>query len=400
LSKVPEVQQLLNILGKLVGFDTTSCKPNAALIDFIRAYLAGYGVESEIIASDDGTKACLWATVGQAGTNGIVLAGHTDVVPVTGQKWTSDPFTLTERDGKLFGRGSADMKGFIACALAFVPEFLAAHTGGCFHLALTCDEETDMSGAQRLTDVLSARGIKPEWVWVGEPTGLKIVDQHKGVSAYRTRIKGVPAHSGQPDGGLNAIELTAQLMNVIWNVAQQKKEQAVARSRFDPPYTTFNFGMIAGGTAENIIAEDCELLWQVRVHPGEEAKSVVADIENQARKLFAPRFAAFAPKAGMQTCTCFDIPPFRATTDNAGADALKKQLKCDETQAVGFATEAGIFQKLGAPAVICGPGFIEQAHQGDEFIELNQLTACVDLMHGVLLSSSARKVSAFNRSTP
>jgi acetylornithine deacetylase len=378
------------ILARLVAFDTTSRNPNRALIDYVRDYLNPYGVHSDIVASDDGSKACLWATIGNVDANGIVLAGHTDVVPVDDQDWTSHPFTLTERDGKLYARGSCDMKGFIACALAFVPEFLAAKTGGCFHLALTSDEETDMSGAMRLTSYLSAKGVKPEWVWVGEPTLLSIVNQHKGVSAYSTRITGVSGHSGQPDKGLNAIELVSEFMNIIGDAARQRKEQPFAGSVFTPAYTTFNLGTIKGGTAENIIAENCELLWQVRAHPGETAEDIVGEIEKKARDLLAPRLAAFAPHAGMETCTCFDIPPFRATPDNPAEKALKRHLKCDETHAVSFGTEAGIFQKLGAAAIICGPGSIEQAHQPDEYIDKNQLAACVDLMRAVLLSSPAQ----------
>ncbi len=382
-------KQVEEILAKLVGFDTTSCNPNRACIDYIRDYLDSVGIASEIVADDTGGKACLWATIGSSDQQGVVLAGHTDVVPVKGQRWTSDPFTLTERDGKLFGRGSADMKGFIACALAFIPEFLAAKTTNCFHLALTSDEETDMSGAHRLTDHLSAQGIKPAWVWIGEPTGLSIVDEHKGTAAHRTRLTGVPGHSSQPDKGLNAIELSAQLMDIISDVARRRKESPYAASRFDPPYSTVNFGTIEGGTAENIIAETCELLWQTRIHPGDSAQEIFTEVESRARSAFAPRFAAFAPHAGMESCLCFDIPPFLAKAENAGVKTLRRLLKCDQTHAVGFATEAGIFQKLCADVVLCGPGFIEQAHQGDEFIDKNQLIPCVDLMRQFLLSSSA-----------
>lgn len=377
------------ILAKLVAFDTVSRNPNRACIDFIRDYLDGFGVKSDIVASGDGAKACLWAKIGNSDQPGIALAGHTDVVPVDGQNWTSDPFTLTERDGKLYARGTADMKGFIACALAFVPEFLAANTGGSFHLAFTSDEETDMSGAMRLTDYLAARNIKPAWTWIGEPTGLSIVNQHKGVAAFSTRITGVSGHSGQPAKGLNAISLGARLMNIIEDAARARQENPFSPSRFDPPYTTFNLGIIQGGTAENIIAEHCEVLWQVRAHPGETAAAIAADIDRQAREAFAPSFAAFAPHAGLQTCACFDIPPFTPTPDSPAEKTLKRVLKCDETHAVGFGTEAGIFQKLGAAAIICGPGFIEQAHQPDEFIDKTQIAACVDLMRAVLLSSPA-----------
>jgi acetylornithine deacetylase len=318
------------------------------------------------------------------------LAGHTDTVPVDGQKWDSDPFVMAERDGKLFGRGTADMKGFIACALAFVPEFLSENKGDCFHIALTHDEETDMSGAANLVHQLHAHQVKPEWVWIGEPTGMSIVNQHKGVAAYRTRLTGVSGHSGKPAKGLNAIELGAQFINTIIEAATRKKANPFLPSSFDPAYTTFNLGVIAGGTAENIIAEHCEVLWQVRAHPGDMARDVVDEINQKARASMNSRFAAFAPQAGIETCTCFDIPPFLATAHNIGEKTLKRALKCDETHAVGFGTEAGIFQKLGADAIVCGPGFIDQAHQPNEFIDKKQLSACVDLLRAVLLSSPPR----------
>jgi acetylornithine deacetylase len=378
----------------LVGFDTTSRNPNRACIEYIRGYLADCGVQSEIVAGDDGGKASLWATIGAPNRLGVILAGHTDVVPVDDQNWLSDPFTLTRRDDRFYGRGSADMKGFIACALAFVPEFLAKNSDGCFHLALTSDEETDMSGAVRLTDYLIAKGVSPQWIWVGEPTGMTIVNQHKGVTAYRTHITGVSGHSGSPDKGLNAIELGARFAAKIMATAQRKKYNAFSPSRFEPPYTTFNLGKIEGGTAENIIAEHCEILWQVRTHPGDVAQDILTALMNEMLTEFEPRLAAYAPQAKVETCKCFDIPPFLATAHNPGEMALKRGLKCDQTHAVGFATEAGLFQKLGAAAVICGPGFIDQAHQPNEFIDKNQLETCVDLMRAVLLSSSAHKIRA------
>ncbi len=388
MSTPSNIEQVEKILTALVGFDTVSRNSNRALIDWVRDYLAGFGVASEIVESEDGAKASLWATIGN-GKNGVVIAGHTDVVPVEGQQWTSSPFTLTERDGKFYGRGAVDMKGFIACALAFVPEFLAATIDTCFHLALTHDEESDMSGAKRLADYLVAKKIAPEWIWIGEPTDLRIIDQHKGVSAYRAEITGVSGHSGKPDKGLSAIEIAHDLMGVITEVAQHKKQNAYVDSRLDPPYTTFNLATIAGGTAENIIPEHCTLVWQSRAHPGDSAQDDLQNIETRATEKFGHRFAPFAPKAGMKICTCFDIPAFQATANNRGVQILGRALKCDETHAVSFGTEAGIFQKLGVGAVVCGPGSIDQAHQPDEFIDKSQLIACVDLMRTVLLCSSA-----------
>lgn len=380
--------QAEEILAKLVGFDTTSAVPNRALIDFVREYLARFGVESEIIADSSGDKACLWATVGDASKTGVMLAGHTDVVPVDGQKWTSDPFTLVERNGKLFGRGSVDMKGFIACALAVVPDFLSAGTGECFHLALTSDEESDMSGALRLTEALAARGRKPQWVWLGEPTGFSIVNQHKGCAAYSTCFSGVAGHSSVPDKGVNAIDMARLYMNAIDAVATARKARPF-ESSFEIPYTTVNLATIKGGTAENIIAEACELLWQVRAHPGDTAAAVLEDVVVLASPKLEALIAPFSDRARVETSELFDFPPFFGEGKNKGAEVLNAFLKVPSFGAVGFATEAGLFQKLGADVVICGPGFVEQAHQPDEYIDKNQLLSCVDLMRQVLLSSSA-----------
>jgi len=376
------------LLSKLVSFDTTSSRSNCNCIDFIRDYLNEFGIKSDIITNEDGTKACLWATIGASDKPGIVLAGHTDVVPVEGQDWSSDPFTLTERSGKLYGRGSCDMKAFIACVLSVVPELTKQKLVQPIHLAFTYDEETGMEGAVRLTDYLRTRKVVPEWVWIGEPTSLRIIDSHKGVAAFTTSITGIPGHSGQPDKGLNAIELGVQFMNILQDMAQSKKDKPIVASRFDPPYTTFNLGTIKGGTAENIIAEHCDIHWQARAHPGDDLNAVLSEIERTAQAKLKPRFAAFTPKAGMKTCTCFNIPPLLPTASNPGEKVLGHITGNKETQAVSFATEGGFFQKLGSHVVICGPGSINQAHKADEFVEKTQLTACVDLIRKVLLCSA------------
>ncbi|MFY9288616.1 MAG: acetylornithine deacetylase [Alphaproteobacteria bacterium] len=374
-----------SLLKKLVSFDTTSSKPNRACIEFIQTYLNQHGVKSEIVSGGEG-KACLWAALGPQDGKGIVLAGHSDVVPVEGQNWTSDPFTLTERDGKLYGRGSCDMKAFIACTLALVPELVKAKLKMPVYLAFTHDEETDMSGAASLTDFMRKKKIVPEWVWIGEPTSLSIIDSHKGVAGFKTDITGIPGHSGQPDKGLNAIELATEFMSILLRKAQEKKDKPFKPSRFNPPYTTFNLGVIKGGTAENIIAEHCEIQWQARAHPGDDLDSTLQDIEHLAQASLMPRFKAFEPKAGMRTCTCFNIPPLLPTENNPGQMILGKLTGNTETKAVSFATEAGFFQKLGTHVVVCGPGDIDQAHKADEYVEKSQLLACLDLLRKVLLS--------------
>jgi acetylornithine deacetylase len=369
-----------SLLAKLVAFDTTSSNPNRACIDFIRDYLDGFGVKSSIIADGSGGKACLWATIGPSEVPGIMLAGHSDVVPVAGQIWTSDPFKLTERDGKLYGRGSCDMKAFIACILAMVPEFTKLKCARPIHLALTHDEETSMAGAARLADYLRGQAVKPEWVWLGEPTELRMIDSHKGVAALTTVITGVPGHSGKPAMGLNAIELGNDFMNILMDVAKAKRQAAYNPSRFDPPYTTINLGIVKGGTAENIIAEHCDITWQVRTHPGDDLKAIVDDVNTKAETKFAADFKAFAPKAGMKTCTCLDVPPLMPTARNAGQALLGRLSGKTETEAVSFATEGGFYQKLGSHVIVCGPGSIDQAHKADEFVAKTQLSDCVDLL--------------------
>jgi acetylornithine deacetylase len=382
------MSDVIDLLARLVAFDTTSSKPNRACIDFVRNTLDDLGVASEIIASDDGTKACLWATIGDATASGIVLSGHSDVVPVEGQNWSGDPFKLAERGGRLFGRGACDMKGFIACVLAVAPELARAKLAKPVHLAFTHDEETDMSGAARLTGFMKSRGIRPEWVWIGEPTGHKIIDSHKGAAAFTTRITGVPGHSGKPDLGLNAIEMGVDFMSILRAVAGEKKNKPFPASRFDPPYSTFNLGAVHGGTAENIIAEHCNILWQTRTHPGDDLDATLAEIERRAEDSLDSRIKAFAPShpaVGIKTCACCNIPPLMPTPDNPGQKLLARGTGRKQTEAVSFATEAGFFQKLGAAVVICGPGSIDQAHKADEFVEITQLSACVDLIRSVLL---------------
>ncbi|HEU0118803.1 MAG TPA: acetylornithine deacetylase [Alphaproteobacteria bacterium] len=378
----------VELLTKLVNFDTTSSKPNRACIDFIRDYLNGFGVKSEIIAGGEG-KACLWATIGPEDKPGIVLAGHSDVVPVDGQNWSSDPFKLTERDGKLYGRGSCDMKAFIACVLSIVPELAKAKLSAPVHLAFTHDEEADMSGAANLTEFMRKKNVKPNWVWIGEPTRLKIIDSHKGVAAFTTNITGVPGHSGQPAKGLSAIELGNEFMSLLMRTLDEKKKKPISPSRFDPPHTTINLAVVTGGTAENIIPEHFEITWQTRAHPGDDHDGMLKAIESEAQAAFKSRFTAFAPHAGMKTCTCFNIPPLLPTPDNPGGKLLGKLTGNPKTEAVSFATEAGFFQKLGTHVVVCGPGDIDQAHKADEFVEKGQLQACIDLLRQVLLSSGA-----------
>jgi acetylornithine deacetylase len=387
---VIDMSDVKEILGKLIAFDTTSRNSNRALIDFIRNHLDRSGIKSEIVPGEEEGKACLFATIGPGDKPGIVVSGHTDTVPVDGQNWSSDPFALTERDGKYFGRGACDMKGFIACALVIAPELAKAKLKKPVHLAFTHDEEVDMSGAMGLTDFMRTKGVMPEWVWIGEPTEYKIIDSHKGVAAFETKITGVPAHSGKPDKGLNAIELGNDFISILRAVAEEKRGNPFAGSRYDPAYTTINLGVVKGGTAENIVAENWELLWQTRQHPGDDHDAMLADIEHRAQQKLTPRFEIFKAmhsQVGCKTCSYLNVPPLTPILDNPGQKLLEQHTGNRGAEAASFGTEAGFFQKLGAAVVVCGPGSIDQAHKADEFVEIRQLGNCVDLMRSVLLSS-------------
>lgn len=378
----------IEILRNLVAFDTTSRNPNRACIDFIRDYLRQCGVRSEIVAGAEDGKACLFATIGDVTKPGVVLAGHTDTVPVDGQSWGSDPFTLTERDGKLYGRGTCDMKGFIACVLSIVSNLVKAELTKPIHLAFTHDEEVSMAGAANLTDFMRAEGIKPEWVWIGEPTEHKIIDSHKGVAAFETNITGVPVHSGKPHLGLNAIELGHDFMSILLAAADEKRKHPFPASRFDPPYTTINLGTVKGGSAENITAEHWQLFWQTRTHPGDDHDAMVQGIEQRAAQRLQPRFEKFKanhPHVGCTSCSIFNIPPLMPTANNPGQKMLAKFTGKSQTEAVSFGTEAGFFQKLGTHVVVCGPGSIDQAHTADEYIDIAEMRYCVDLLRKVLL---------------
>lgn len=399
------LERAVEILGALVAFDTTSslspdiARSNLALIRYVREFLRAIGLESEIVQNPKSSgKSCLWATIGpDAKEGGIVLAGHTDVVPVQRERWESDPFTLTERDGKLYGRGSCDMKAFIACAMAFLESLAQRRMIDSLkiplHLALTYDEEITMEGAERLTEWLRGRDVRPAWVWIGEPTGMCVVDAHKGVAEYRATIIGKACHAGLPHLGLSAIACACDLTRAVAEQERRKMEAPFENSRFLPPYTTFNVGRIQGGQASNIVAGSCKVAWQIRVHPGDETAQIQRQrIEAEVNGKWSELFGKF-PGTKMETSVVCDIPPLEPSPDNPATKALWEMLG-GEPQAVSFATEGGIFQKIGAPmktpVVICGPGDIAVAHTDHEHVTREQLALCLNAMDRALGPSFPR----------
>ena len=370
------------MLGRLVGFPTVSADSNRALIEFIADYLSGYGIQADVAITPDGQKADLFATIGPMTEGGIVLSGHSDVVPVTDQDWTSDPFTMAERDGRLFGRGTTDMKGFIAVALALVPEWVERGLKVPFHLAFSYDEEVGCLGAPGLVRRLCERVPRPHAAIIGEPTEHKVVGAHKGISAFTTTVTGKPAHSSDPREGVNANVAAARCVQFLDELQAEFREAAAGGgatafgSEFDPPYSTFNIGLLDGGSAVNIIAAKCKLVWECRAIAGTDAEEARRRLDEFVAANINPPMKAKAPETGVVTELLVSAPPLVAD-ENSPAIALAMQLTGENRpQAVPFATEAGIFQDAGIPAVVCGPGSVRQAHQPDEFIALGELDEC------------------------
>jgi acetylornithine deacetylase len=361
-----------DMLARLIAFDTTSAKSNLALIDFIRDYLGAHGVESRLVFDDHRSKANLYASLGPGGPGGVVLSGHTDVVPVAGQPWSGDPFTLRESNGRLYGRGTCDMKGFIALALSLVPLMQASGLKRPIHIALSYDEELGCLGAPRLIADIQANLPLPEIAIVGEPTRLKLGNRHKGCYGFDLEIIGRDGHSSATQRGVNAIAHAAEAIGYLDDLAERFRREGPFDPGFDPPYTTVNVGEIAGGTAVNIIARHCKFAWEFRPIPAVDPKTVIAEVERYLAEDLLPRMRARAPEADVAMRESCVVPPL-VPRPGSPAEALARRLTgANDTIGLAFGTEAGQFQEVGIDAIVCGPGSIEQAHQPDEFIELSQ----------------------------
>jgi acetylornithine deacetylase len=369
------------MIERLVAFDTTSAKSNLALIADVADYLAGHGVVAHLTHNEERTKANLYATIGPEGAGGVVISGHTDVVPVLGQNWSSDPFTVVERDGKLFGRGTADMKSFIAVALALVPEMVSARLKKPIHLALSYDEEVGCFGVAHMIDHIRKSGPLPRLVLVGEPTEMKVANAHKGAFVFHTRVVGREGHSSAPYRGASAIVAAAEMVRFLSTLSEELAARAprpgTSDGDFDPPFTTIGIGRIEGGTAFNIIPKECTLLWECRPLPGtDDGAEILRRFEEHAAKHVTPRLRAKAADGGVFTekgVSCPPLTPERHSPAEMLALALSGE---NATRVVAYGSEAGLFQEAGIPAVLCGPGNIAQAHQADEFIAIEQIAAC------------------------
>jgi acetylornithine deacetylase len=362
-----------DILTTLVGFDTTSRGSNLALIEWVEAYLEGLGVPHRRVPNDDRSKSNLLATIGPAEPGGAVLSGHTDVVPVDGQPWSSDPWTVVEREGRLYGRGTCDMKGFLALALAAAPGLAAAPLKKPVHLALSYDEETGCLGAPRMIETIRRELPAPAYVIVGEPTDMMAVNAHKGIATFHVTVTGREAHSSQTQHGVSAVMEAVRLMASLNALAARLEADADPASPFTPKGATLTIGEVHGGTAHNILARECRFVFDLRCPPPMRAQDVLAPFFAEVRALDAA-IKARAPEGGVEIHMHSDVPGFAPEAGGA-AEAFARRLAGDNgpARAVSFATEAGQFQQAGLSTVICGPGSILQAHQPDEYVEVSQL---------------------------
>lgn len=370
------------MLAKLVGFDTTSRDGNIPLIEFVESYLDSWHVPHFRVDYEAG-KTNLFATIGPDIAGGIVLSGHTDVVPVDGQKWSSNPFEVMERDGRLYGRGTCDMKGFIAVALALVPQFKAATLKTPIHLALSCDEEVGCKGVRPLVAHMRDHMKKPRAVIVGEPTSMQVVNAHKGAVTFSTEVTGHEAHSSLTDQGVNAIMVAGELLGEINRIRKDLTKRGDPSGRFNPPYSTIHVGVIEGGTAKNIIPRKCSFQWETRLLPLADPAEVPTRFENFAASL-EPAMKKISDDTGIHNQQT-NVVPGLAPEVNSPAEQLALHLaNANGTHAVSYCAEAGLFQQIGVPAIICGPGSIEQAHKPDEYIDISEMRKCESFMARLL----------------
>jgi len=377
----------LEILARLVAFDTTSRNSNMDLLAFIQSHLADHGVDSHLIPSEDGRKANLYATIGPTDRGGVMLSGHTDVVPVDDQDWHSDPFAVLERDGRLYGRGTTDMKSFIAVALALVPEMIAAPLVTPIHFAFSYDEEVGCLGVRRLIDMLNDQPAKlrPRLCLVGEPTGMEVVIAHKGKHGCDARVRGLEAHSSLAPQGVNAVDYAAELVTFIAKLAHRLADEGPFDTEFDIPHTTLHTGVITGGTALNIVPGECRIQFEIRSLPTDDHTRLLDAIQAFVETALHPRMRAIDPTCGIVITERVSFPALDTRPDADVVAFVKALAGRNDHAKVAFGTEAGLFQtRADIPAVVCGPGHIAQAHKPNEFISLEQIHQCETVLRRLI----------------
>ncbi|MCB5177631.1 acetylornithine deacetylase [Microvirga lenta] len=365
----------LEMLAKLVSFDTVTSNSNLPLVEFVESYLQSWNVPYVRLPNEAGDKAAIYATVGPQDRSGIVLSGHTDVVPVTGQAWTTDPFTLRVENGRAYGRGAVDMKGFDALALALIPEFQAAGLKTPINIMLSYDEETTCLGVVEGIRRLGQDLPMPKAAIVGEPTSLEVVDAHKSVVTFTTTVHGFEAHSSKPYLGASAVMTAAELIGELNRIADEMMERGDPSGRFDPPYSTVHVGTIHGGTARNIMAKSCSFHWEFRGLPSLDPQEIPNRLDRFVQEVALKRLNRFGDFGRVETHLEVAVPGLAPEPGSAAETLVLRLAGRNQTETVPFGTEAGHYQAAGIPTVVCGPGSINQAHQPDEYITLEQLEA-------------------------
>jgi acetylornithine deacetylase len=376
MTSVANTRSSVEMLRTLVGFPTVSRDSNLALIEFVRDILARHDAEIRLTHDDGKRKANLFATLGPRSEPGIVLSGHTDVVPVEVQAWDSDPFSMAEKDGRLYGRGVSDMKGFIACVLAMVPEFMARGLKTPLHLAFTYDEEVGCIGVGRLISDLHRAGIRPRSCIVGEPTEMRPVIAHKGKKGFRCTVRGLAGHSAYAPHGVNAVEYAAEAVAFLKSLARRHRDHGPYDRSFDIAHTTVHTGLLHGGTALNVIPHESSFDFEFRHLPGDDPERLLREFQDYVSRTLEPEMRAVHPASGFIIERLSEIPVLD-TGPEAEVVALAQELSgSTEIGKVSFGTEGSQFQRAGIPTVVCGPGSVAQAHKPNEYVSLDQIAKC------------------------
>jgi acetylornithine deacetylase len=380
----------VKILTDLIAFKTISGEDNNVLIDYCDKILKNLGAKSFRTFDDEKKRVNLFATLKAKKPNSkqsIILSGHTDVVPVS-RSWSTDPFKATIKEDKLYGRGSCDMKGFIACALAYAPIYSKANLDRDIHFSFTFDEETACQGAPLLIEELKKRNIRNGICIVGEPTNMKIIDAHKGCYEYTTYFEGLAGHGSAPDKGVNAVEYAVRFVEKLLELREILKSRAPKDSIFDPPYTTLQIGGMSGGIARNVIADKCQVDWELRPVVKEDGEFVNSEMDKFVNEKLLPEMKKIYPKSSIKKEIIGEIIGFNREKKSESSELISNITGDNSRNVVSFGTEAGLFQQIGISTVVCGPGSIEQAHKVDEFIKLDELKKCLKLLEGIKNKSS------------
>ena len=379
----PTLAETVALLDRLVAFPTVSADSNLALIDDLADRLDQAGARVELHHSENRAKANLFATIGPDEPGGLVLSGHTDVVPVEDQDWTGDPFGMRRKGRLLYGRGTCDMKGFIAAATVMAPNYAALPLRRPIHFAFTYDEEVGCLGARSLLPILAEQGLRPAMALIGEPTSMQVIEGHKGCCEYSVHFEGYEGHGSRPELGVNAVEYAVRYVARLMSLRGELEQRAPSGSPFSPPWSTINVGAVQGGVAHNVIAGKARVDWEMRPVRKSDAEFVKSAMATLVEDELLPAMRAVHPDSTIVTDVIGEVTGLDVTEENAARELVFSLLGTQHADVVSFGTEAGLYQDMGVSAVLCGPGDIAQAHKPDEFVSLDQLDACLGLLEKI-----------------